>query len=134
MVRRAALLWVLGLCTAVPFATYHLLFHAPREQYPALIVFVLFWIFGYWGLAGPLIAAVKVRRVFRAIERAQSKEELLATLSSAQARDMFIDLIATENHLPRFLATWVYQLLLKGLARQPSAPQGAEGATRARLP
>ena len=111
MLAGAVALWVLGLFTAVPYATYHLLYDAPREQYALLITFVLFWIFGYWGVVGPLLAIVKVRRVFRAIEGTKSKEDLLKALQSAEMRDAAIDLIATDNHIPRFLARRVYALL-----------------------
>ena len=126
MIARAAAIWVAGLLTVVPYATWHLLFEAPREQYPALIVFVLFWVFGYWGAVGPLIAAVKIRRVFRAIEGAKSREALVATLRSADARDAFIDLIASENRIPRFLATRVYALLARRLT--PPAGSGPPAA------
>lgn len=111
----AVSLWVLGLLTWVPYGTYHLLFHATRDQYALLITGVLFWIFGYWGVVGPLLAAVKVRRVFRAFERIQTKEELSAALGRADARDVAIDLIASENRVPRFIAARVYDLLLARL-------------------
>jgi hypothetical protein len=39
------------------------------------------------------------------------------TLQSADARDVAIDLIASENHIPRFLASWVYRLLLSRAGR-----------------
>jgi hypothetical protein len=123
MLTRAMAVWVLGLLTLVPYGTYYLLFEATRDQYALLIVGVLFWIFGYWALVGPLLAAVKVRTVFRAIERARSREDLLRTLQSAEARDVAIDLIATDNHIPRFLAARVYALLVRHFS-QP-APSGA---------
>jgi hypothetical protein len=110
-----AVIWGVGLVTLVPYATYYLLFEAPREQYALLITFVLFWPFGFWGIAGPLLALVKIRRVFRAIERAGTNQELLAALRSPEARDVAIDLIATENHVPRFIATRVYELLERRL-------------------
>ena len=130
MTGRAIALWVAGLLTAVPYATWYLLFEAPREQYAALIVFVLFWVFGYWGAVGPLLAAIKIRRVFRAIQGAKSREELLATLRSPEARASFIDLIATENHIPRFLAERVYAMLVRGLGAgsPPSAGSGPPAA------
>lgn len=115
MIRWALALWAIGLLTAVPWAIHHLLFTAPREQYALWITFVLFWIFGYWGIASPLIALVKVRRVFRAIERAGSREDLLAALRSPETRDVAIDLIATENRVPRFVARRVVDLLLTRL-------------------
>jgi hypothetical protein len=116
MLVRAAVVWVLGLVTAVPYATYYLLFYAQREQYAMLATFVLFWIFGYWSLAGPLIATVKVRQVVRAIERAQSKDDLKEALLSDEARDVAIDMIASDNHIPRFLAAQVYRRVMRRLS------------------
>jgi hypothetical protein len=108
----AIAIWVFGLFTAVPYATYHLLYYAPREQYALLITFVLFWIFGYWGVVGPLLAIVKVRRVFRAIEGAKSKNDLMRALQSAETREVAIDFIAADNHIPKCLARRVYRLLI----------------------
>lgn len=121
MLPAAVLVWVVGLFTIVPYGTYYLLFEAQREQYAALITLVLFWIFGFWGVVGPLLAAVKVRRVFRAIELASSREELAAVLRSDAAQEVAIDLIATENHIPRFLAARVYRLLVTRLSQRPPA-------------
>ena len=125
MLKRATLLWVLGLLTLVPYGTYYLLFEAPREQYALLVVGLLFWIFGYWGLVGPLLAALKVRAVFKAIELARSKDDLLKVPQSPDARDTAIDMIALDNHIPRFLAARVYALLVQRLAaRGPGPAQG----------
>jgi len=129
----AIAIWVFGLFIAVPYATYHLLYYAPREHYALLVTFVLFWIFGYWGLVGPLLAIVKVRSVFRAIEAAKSKDNLVKALQSAETRDVAIDLIAADNHIPRFLARRVYGLLIaKGaeIAEKGITPRGREQGTR----
>lgn len=117
MVAKAAILWAVGLFTLVPWAAWYLFFHATRDQYALFIVLPLFWVFGYWGVAGPLIGAIKVRQVFRAIETARNRDELLATLRSDKAREVAIDLIASENHIPKFLAARVYKLLVQGLSR-----------------
>lgn len=111
MIVTAILLWVVGLVTFVPYGTYYLFLEAPRDQYAVLIAAILFWIFGYWGVAGPLLMLVKVRRVFHAIESAGSNDQLQRALTSPDARDVAIDIIATENHIPRFLASRVYRLL-----------------------
>ena len=119
MLANATVVWVIGLLTVVPYGTYYLLFEAPRDQYALLITTILFWVFGYWSLVGPLIMTVKVRRVFRAIELAGSHKQLERALKSPDARDVAIDLIATENHIPRFVASRVYALVINRLARQP---------------
>lgn len=121
MLAKAVGVWVAGLLTIVPYGTYYLFYEAQRQQYAFLIVMVLFWIFGYWGVVGPLLAAIKVRRVFRAIERAKSKEDLLAQLRSPDAREVAIELIASENHVPRFLAARVVDLLARRLSATGSS-------------
>ena len=116
-------LWVVGLLTVVPYGTYYLFFEASREQYPLLITLVLFWIFGYWGVVGPVLAAVKIRRVFRAIERATTREDLITALRSPDTREAAIDLIASENRVPRFIAARIHDLLVTRLsASAPSSP------------
>jgi hypothetical protein len=123
MLLRITILWVLGLLTAVPYAIYRLLFIAPREEYAFLIVFPLFWIFGFWGVVAPLLMAVRVRRFFRALEQAPSREELQKMLHSGEAEDLAIELIATENRIPKFLARRLLRFALNRLARQtPQLP------------
>ena len=112
---KAAVVWILGLLTVVPYGTYYLLFRAERDQYALLITFVLFWIFGYWGVVGPLLGALAARRVFRAIEQASSRDELRRALQSDETREVAIDLIASEHHLPRFLAARIYRWILRRL-------------------
>lgn len=116
MVLRATLIWIVGLLTLVPYAGYYLFFEAPQEQYALLIVGILFWIFGYWGVVGPLLAAIKVRQVFRAIEMAKSREDLVAALRSTETQDAFIELIASENRIPKFLARKVFAMVLDRFA------------------
>ncbi len=123
MLRRAVILWIVGMLTLVPYGAYYLLFEATRDQYALLITGVLFWIFGYWGVVGPLLGALKVRAVFRVLERAGEQGNLHAALRSPGTREVAIDLIASENHIPRFLAARVYALLIDGLA----APPGTDG-------
>lgn len=117
MLIKAVVVWVLGLFTVVPYGTYYLFFEASRDQYAILITLILFWVFGYWSLVGPLFMIVKVRSVFRAIELAGTTGDLEKALKSPDARDVAIDLIAAENHIPRFLASRVYDLLIKRLAQ-----------------
>lgn len=112
VILKALLIWIVGLLSVVPYATYYLFFEADRSQYAFLITLILFWVFGYWGVAGPLIATITVRRVFRAIEGAKSREELIGTLRSDEARDVAIDMIATEHGVPKFIAARVYRLLI----------------------
>jgi hypothetical protein len=123
MVLKAGLLWALGLVTLVPYGTYYLFFEAPRDQYALLITGILFWIFGYWALASPLIMALKVRSVFRAIERAGSRTDLARALTTEHAKDVAVDLIATENGIPRFLAARVHELLIARLSKPPAVPR-----------
>ena len=116
MLRKATALWIVGLVTIVPYATWHLFFRAPREQYAALITFLRFWVFGSWGLVGPVVSIVKVRSVFRAIQQTQSRDELVAVLRSEDAQNVAIDHIASEYRIPRLLATRVLKLVTERLA------------------
>jgi hypothetical protein len=118
----AGVLWLAGLLTAVPYATYYLFYYAPRDEYALLITFVLFWILGYWGLVGPLIMAVKVRRVFRRLEAAQNAASLAASLQSKDTEEVMIDFIASENKIPRFIAARLYRLLVSKVAQTRNSP------------
>jgi len=115
MIKRVTLLWAAGLVTIVPYGVYELLFYARREDYPLLLTLVLFWIFGFWGVAGPLLAAWQVHRLFKALELAGSKEQLREILLSAESQEAAIDLLASENRLPRFLARRLYTMALRQL-------------------
>lgn len=112
----AVLLWIVGLLTIVPYGIYHLIFHVEREHLAFNITLVLFWIFGYWGVVGPILAAIKVRAAFRALERAHAEGRLRETLQSAEVQDAAVDAIATENRIPRFLAARVFRMLTRRLA------------------
>jgi hypothetical protein len=126
MLTKAVIVWIVGLLTIVPYGTYYLLFEAQRDQYAVLITLVLFWIFGFWGVVGPILGAIKVRRVFQAIERAQSKDDLLALLRSPDSQVVAIDLIASENHIPRFLAARVFNLLVSRFSSANSSLAASE--------
>lgn len=115
-------LWVVGLLTIVPYATYSLLFVAQPDRYALLIVLPLFWIFGYWGVVGPMLAVAKVRRVLKALERAQVEGRLKEALCSKEATEVAIDLIASENGIPRFLAAKVHRLLVGRLTAMAIPP------------
>jgi hypothetical protein len=65
-------LHLFGGLVIVPHAIYRLLFDATREEYAFLIVVPLFWILSFWGVVGPLLVVVRVRRLFQALETAGS--------------------------------------------------------------
>ncbi len=122
MIIKIAIPWVLGLLTIVPYSIYHLLYFAQRSEYALLIALVLFWIFGFWGVVGPILTAIKIRHVFRALETVQSKEKLGEILKSTEAQDVAIDLIASENHIPKFLAKKIYFAAVRKLSVKGSLP------------
>ena len=126
----AILIWVTGLLTLVPFGTYYLFFHAPRDQYALLIVGILFWIFGYWGVVGPVLAALKIRSVFRALEKAQAQGRLAVALHSQETEEVAIDFIASENRIPRFLAAKVYRRILGSFSTAEIRPTGVSEQQR----
>jgi hypothetical protein len=128
---RALLVWIAGLLTVVPYSVYYLLVRAERDQYAALITFVLFWVFGYWGVVGPILAAIKARAVFRAIEDSRTQEQLAEVLRSSASRDVAIDFIASEHRIPRFLAETIYRRVA---ARVTVAMDSRRGTTEGGRP
>jgi len=124
MVVRATILWIIGLFTIVPYGIYALLFTATRDEYAFLITIVLFWIFGFWGVVGPLIAAWKVRQVMRALELAGSADERKRILLSSDSEEIAIDLLASENRIPKFMARRIYRYVRKRFdAAQETSPE-----------
>jgi hypothetical protein len=121
---KISFIWILGLVTMVPCGIYYLLFHAQRNQYALLITLVLFWIFGFWGVVGPIVSAVKIHRVFKALEMIRSPDELRNLLQSEDSQDVAIDLIASENRIPRFLAKRIYNFLVKRFSEAQRSPDG----------
>jgi len=127
----AAIVWVIGLVTAVPLAGYHLLFHAPREQYAWLIAFLIGWPFLYWPAVGPLLMLLKLRTVYRGLRHVRSLDELRHRLADGETEDVIIAWIARENGIPQCLARRTYRYLLRliaasrqgepGLVPEPSA-------------
>ena len=112
MIKRITIIWILGLITIVPYGTYHLLFNASRDEYAFLITFILFWIFGFWGVVGPIISAIKVRSFFKTLENIDSKEKLLEMINRQESQESIIKLIASENKLPKFIAKRIYKKLV----------------------
>lgn len=117
----AALLWVAGLFTLVPYSIYRLLFQASRDEYAFLIVFPLFWVFGYWGVAGPLIAAWRVHTLMQALEAARGSDEIRAAFERHDGEEVVVDLIASDYGLPKFLARRVYKRVARMLQERQSA-------------
>ena len=68
-------------------------------------------------MVSPILAIVKIRHVFRAIEMAKSGEEFKKVLLSPDFQDVAIRLIASENHIPKFLARKIYNRVVKGLSK-----------------
>lgn len=135
MLVRAAVLWIVGLVTLVPYSAHYLLTEAPREQYALLITLLLFWVFGYWGLVGPLVALVKARRVMRSLEQAQAEGQLDQALRSRETQDVAVDLIAAEHHIPRFLAARAYRLVVdRVVAASPVEQAGRVDSGARRTP
>jgi len=114
----AVLIWIAGLLTAVPYAAWHVLFHAPREQYSLLITFILSWIAGYWGVVGPLIMMVTMRSIWRRLEQAANQDQRRELLLSPESKDVAIGVIASQTRLPKFLARRVYDRVVQRLMTQ----------------
>ena len=116
MIKRVTIIWILGLVTVVPYGTYYLLFEAPRDEYALVMTLVLFWIFGFWGVVGPIVTAVKIRKLLKTLESVRSGDALKQLVQSNQSKDSIIELIASENHIPKFIASRIYTLVAKRLS------------------
>lgn len=119
---RVTLLWIAGIVMIVPYAIYQLLFHAQRDEYAFLIVAPLFWVFGFWGVVGPALAAWRVHTLMKALEAAQGSEEIRAAFEKHQGREVVVDLVASEYRLPRFMARWVCDRVAKELQKRGALP------------
>ena len=118
MFKKITILWVFGLVTLVPYGIYYLLFHAQTDEYALWITLLLFWIIGFWGMVGPLVSAIKIRQVFKLLENVKSKEELQTLIQNPDTRDAAIEMIASENRIPHFLATKIYNKVLNTMDKQ----------------
>ena len=118
MVFRIALLWIVGLATIVPYSIYYLLYYAQRDEYALLIVVPLFWIFGFWGIVGPILAIIRVRKLMRALESAHGWDQVKLAFERNEGEEVIIDLIASENRIPKVLARMTYRLVLRRLSVQ----------------
>lgn len=106
---RIVILWLTGVIIIVPYCIYRLLYIAEPDEYAFLIVFPLFWIFGFWGVVGPMVGAFKVHKLIKAIEKAGSYSEVEKAYEENEGKEIVIDLIANENKIPRFMARWLYK-------------------------
>ncbi len=131
---RITAVWILGIVLLVPYAIYRLLFIAEPDEYAFLIVFPLFWVFGFWGVVGPIFAAVKGHRLIRALERAQDADSLRKAFDEHEGDEVVIELIATENRLPRWLARRIYHKVKPRLVELAAARANGEAAQRSEDP
>jgi len=118
MLIRAVIVWVLGLLTFVPYGIYHLLFHAPREQYALLISGILFWIFAYWAIVTPLISVYRIKNLMKLLETANSAERIKEIIREEESEKVIIELLAKENNIPESLARKLYYYAIEKF-RQP---------------
>ena len=101
---RITLLWIAGIVLIVPYSTYQLLFVAQREDYALLIVLPLFWLFGFWGVVGPVLAAWRVHRLINALGAATNSGEARKAFEENDGKETLVDMLANEHRVPRFVA------------------------------
>ena len=109
MIFRVMLLWVIGLLTIVPYSVYHLLFYAQRDEYAFLICMPLFWVFGFWGVVGPLITVWKIRSFMKAFEQAEQMQDVKDAYQKHLGDDVVIGIIARETRMPKFVARIIFR-------------------------
>lgn len=118
MFKRFMTVWVVGLITIVPFTTYYLLFHAQRSEYALLIVLVLFWVFGYWGVVSPLLSLIKLRRFFKTIEQCRTIEDVKQLFHHQLDEETVVEMISNESRIPKFIARHLYHRVAARLKQQ----------------
>lgn len=123
--KKLFLIWLVVLLTLVPYASYYLLFKAEMSQYPILIIFILFWIFGYWAILSPLMSAYKVRRLIKQLQSVKSMAHLKELFEQSDTEDSVIQTIATENGITEFIARRVFNALKEQLFRDNNSGMSA---------
>lgn len=126
MVRRIVAVWIVSGLILVPYCVYRLLYLAQPDEYALLIVLPLFWIFGFWGVAGPLVAAFRVHKLMRALDVAQDRRALREAFEQNEGREAIVDVIAIENRIPRFIARKLYDRVEERLKEELSR-EGPKG-------
>ena len=120
MMLRIFLLWLVGIALIVPYSINQLLFHAERDEYAFLIVAPLFWVFGFWGVVGPLIGAWRVHKLMSALDAARDASQIREAFERNEGREVIVDLIASEHGLPRFVARWLYDRVARKVQEEGS--------------
>ena len=69
-----------------------------------------------------MLSIIKIRRTFKLFENVQSREELQTLIRNPETRGAAIEMIASENHIPRFLATTIYNKIMKTVDVQKDEP------------
>jgi len=113
MMLRITLLWIAGIVLIVPYAINQLLFHAERDEYAFLIVAPLFWIFGFWGVVGPCLAAWRVHTLMKALDAARGSNQIREAFERNEGMEVVVDLVASEYRLPRFMAKWLCRYVIR---------------------
>jgi hypothetical protein len=116
------LLWVIG-CVAVPaWSLSHVFSGTVTPENAALVIVLPFaWIFGYWGVVGPLLAAWKIWQLQSVLEEhCRRKAAGLDTSTTEGDVEDALTLLATqENPIPE---KWARRLVRLLLARTPPPP------------
>lgn len=118
MLKWFSIIWVAGLITLVPYSIWYLLFEANRDEYALFIVLTLFWIFGYWGVVGPLISAWKAHQFMNALDQVHNGEKLKRLMQSNESKETAIEMLATETGMPKFIARRLYKKLVIRLGQE----------------
>ena len=102
--KKFVLIWVAGLFTFVPVATYHLLFKAQSYQLPLLLL-VAFWVFGFWSFFVPLYKMYRVKMLYNSVS---SQEDLAEFVKNSETKELAINAIQEHTGLPKVAAEKLY--------------------------
>lgn len=102
--KKFVLIWIVGLFTFVPVATYHLLFKAETYQLP-LFLLVATWTFGFWPCFVPMYKTYRVKKLY---DDVTSQDDLTAFIKNSETKELAIDAIAKHTDLPTMAAEKLY--------------------------
>ncbi len=125
--KKYVLIWLIGLCTFVPVATYHLLFKAQTYQLPLLLL-VAFWTFGFWPCFVPLYKMYRVKKLYDGVT---SQDDLKDFIQNSETKDVAVDAIAKHTGLPMVAAEKLYQATAHTMAVADNVTGNADQRTQA---
>ena len=97
--------------------------HAVLIGWAVIVMFPIFWIFGFWGVVGPAIGAWRVHKLMNALEHIKDRQQLIEAYERHEGKEIIVDLIASDTGLPKFIARRFYDRVVSQLIERQSGQQ-----------